>query len=184
MSRARPIRKIARERRSIPNSSSSFEVIELMPGTPNFKIVKDHTKLMIDEWMRHLGSMKMFNMHVYSSCINYAHLLRLLRYNVGSSIHPHTDWMDFVHASCTINLNDSYEGGEFAFFNGQLKFKLGVGDALIFPADTFWVHEVKEITEGVRYSTNTFLMSIPYQRALEIRNYRNAFTNENSPFKF
>jgi predicted 2-oxoglutarate/Fe(II)-dependent dioxygenase YbiX len=123
-------------------------------------------------------------MHVYKSCLKYAHLFRLLRYNVGASIHPHTDWMDFVHASCTINLNDSYSGGEFVFFNGQIEYKLGVGDALIFPADCFWVHEVKAITEGSRYSTNTFLMSIPYQKALGIGGFKEVYGNEDTPFKF
>lgn len=32
---------------------------------------------------------------------------------------------------------------------------------MIWPADYFWVHEVEEITKGVRYSTNSFLQRIP-----------------------
>jgi predicted 2-oxoglutarate/Fe(II)-dependent dioxygenase YbiX len=85
----------------------------------------------------------------------------LLKYSTGASIHPHIDWGPFIHASCTFNLNDNYNGGEFAFFNGQHTITLGKGDALIFPADSFWVHEVKPVTEGIRYSTNSFITSLP-----------------------
>ena len=37
------------------------------------------------------------------------------------------------------------------------------GDALIFPANHFFVHEVTEITEGRRYSVNSFLTSFPIE---------------------
>ena len=32
---------------------------------------------------------------------------------------------------------------------------------MIWPADFFWVHEVKEITSGVRYSVNCFMRDSP-----------------------
>ena len=32
---------------------------------------------------------------------------------------------------------------------------------MIWPADFFWVHEVKEITSGTRYSVNCFLRDSP-----------------------
>jgi hypothetical protein len=38
---------------------------------------------------------------------------------------------------------------------------LKAGEAMIWPADYFWVHEVEPVITGVRYSTNSFLMSIP-----------------------
>ena len=75
--------------------------------------------------------------------------------------HNHTDHAPYIYGSCTFNLNEEYEGGEFAFFTGKKKIKLKRGDALIFPADHYWVHEVKPITKGVRYSTNCFLQSVP-----------------------
>ena len=43
----------------------------------------------------------------------------------------------------------------------MIQIKLKQGDALIFPADHYWVHEVKPINKGVRYSVNCFLQSIP-----------------------
>jgi predicted 2-oxoglutarate/Fe(II)-dependent dioxygenase YbiX len=88
-------------------------------------------------------------------------MYRLLKYETGAQIHPHTDHDPYTYGSCTFNLNDNYSGGEFAWFRDRYRLKLGRGDGLIFPADFFWVHEVKPITEGVRYSTNSFLLSIP-----------------------
>lgn len=47
------------------------------------------------------------------------------------------------------------------------------GDALIFPANSFFVHEVTEVTKGSRYSVNSFLTSIPLNNIDEIKNYVN-----------
>ena len=34
---------------------------------------------------------------------------------------------------------------------------------MIFPASPFWVHEVKKITEGTRYSVNSFILGLPVE---------------------
>ena len=70
-------------------------------------------------------------------------------------------WEEMIHASCTIALNDEYEGGDFTFWNGKHTVKLKQGDAMIWPADPFWVHEVTAVTKGCRYATNTFIQSLP-----------------------
>ena len=66
-------------------------------------------------------------------------------------------------------LNEDYEGGDFAFWGGRHKIKLGVGDVMIWPADYFWVHEVEEITKGTRYSANTFLCRHPFEMPEEVK---------------
>jgi predicted 2-oxoglutarate/Fe(II)-dependent dioxygenase YbiX len=62
-----------------------------------------------------------------------------------------------IRASCTLNLNENYEGGDFRFFNGKLKEKFKTGDAMIFPAEPIWIHGTEPITKGARYSVNCFL---------------------------
>ena len=47
--------------------------------------------------------------------------IRIIKYNVGECIEDHTDIADGIRASCTLNLNEDYKGGEFRFFNGQIK---------------------------------------------------------------
>ena len=57
----------------------------------------------------------------------------------------------------TDNLNEDYEGGEFRFFDGQIKESFKTGDAMIFPAEPIWIHGTEPITKGIRYSINCFL---------------------------
>ena len=73
--------------------------------------------------------------------------------------------------SCTIFLNDpeSYEGGalHIQLQNGDLRFKLKPGEAIIYPSDTF--HEVERVTNGERLVAITFIQSQvkdPFQRNL------------------
>ena len=91
----------------------------------------------------------------------HPHMYRIMRYDKGAWIHPHTDHDPGVYGSCTINLNDDYTGGDFSFWHGQHKVKLEKGDAMIWPADYYWVHEVEAITNGTRYSVNCFLCNSP-----------------------
>tara|TARA_Y100000592_G_scaffold63357_1_gene98788 strand:+ start:1788 stop:2378 length:591 start_codon:yes stop_codon:yes gene_type:complete len=83
--------------------------------------------------------------------------IRILKYGVGQYIDDHVDVQEKVRASCTLNLNEEYEGGEFKFFNGQIKEVFKTGDAMLFPAEPIWIHGTEPITKGTRYSINCFL---------------------------
>jgi predicted 2-oxoglutarate/Fe(II)-dependent dioxygenase YbiX len=48
-------------------------------------------------------------------------------------------------------LNDNYEGGELEFWEDE-KIKLKAGEALIFPSNFLYPHQVLPITKGNRYS--------------------------------
>jgi predicted 2-oxoglutarate/Fe(II)-dependent dioxygenase YbiX len=50
------------------------------------------------------------------------------------------------------NLNEDYEGGELAFFDGETKFALKSGDICMFPSCFLYPHEVLEVTKGQRFS--------------------------------
>ena len=78
----------------------------------------------------------------------------LLRYNVGQRYSIHTDQLRGLDRSLTVimGLNNDYEGGEIAFFNGTLTMRVGRGDAIAFPSNFMYPHEVCPITKGVRYS--------------------------------
>ena len=59
--------------------------------------------------------------------------------------------------SCSLALNDGYEGGELAFFDGELKYKLKKGDMMIFPSSFTYPHQVLPVISGTRYSIITWL---------------------------
>jgi len=82
----------------------------------------------------------------------------LLKYSPGDFYSQHTDYFEkeYRSISCSLCLNDNYEGGEFAFFNRNLKFKLEKGSAIIFPSNFMYPHEIMPIIKGTRYSIVTW----------------------------
>lgn len=151
---------------------STFTVISITKNTPAYDLIFTKTESAINQYFDYLQSFNAFHMPLMrKDSMNYSHYYRLMKYEPGSKIHPHTDHDPFVYGSITFNLNDNYTGGTFKFFNGQHEVNLSKGDMMIWPADYFWVHEVTPIETGVRYSTNSFLLSYP----LDVCNYaRNA----------
>lgn len=141
---------------------SSFTVVSLDKNTSAYDLVFNKTESAINQYFDYLQKFNAFHMPlIREASMNYSHYYRLMKYEVGSKIHPHTDHDPFVYGSITFNLNDEYSGGNFSFFNGQHEVVLNKGDMMIWPADYFWVHEVKPIESGVRYSTNSFLQALP-----------------------
>lgn len=96
--------------------------------------------------------------HPRLSFINSDEGYQLMRYKVGERVTNHIDVGNRDHRvlTCSIQLNDSFKGGEWIFF-GDTKIKVNKGDAVLFPSNFCFDHEVTEITEGIRYSVLTFL---------------------------
>lgn len=84
----------------------------------------------------------------------------LLKYPEGCFYVEHTDSFKARprSVSCSFILNDDFEGGEFAFFDRELKYKLEKGDAILFPSNFMYPHEVMPVTKGTRYSIITWFI--------------------------
>lgn len=84
----------------------------------------------------------------------------LLRYKEGGFFKTHIDEGPKYNrtVSCSLILNDDYEGGEFAFFDRQIKFTPKKGDALMFPSNYIYPHEIMPVTKGTRYSIVTWFI--------------------------
>jgi Rps23 Pro-64 3,4-dihydroxylase Tpa1-like proline 4-hydroxylase len=84
----------------------------------------------------------------------------LLRYNPGGYYSIHTDSHKTTPrtVSCSFNLNDDYEGGEFAFFDREVIIKAPKGSAIVFPSNFMYPHEVMEVKSGSRYSIVTWFV--------------------------
>ena len=129
-------------------------------GTSAFDLIHSTIESMINEYHDYLDTYNAFHVDRRLTLL-HPHLYRLMKYEKGAWIHPHTDHDHGVYGSCTINLNDDYDGGMFSFWGGKYKVELERGDCMIWPADFLWVHEVEEITRGTRYSVNCFLRNKP-----------------------
>jgi predicted 2-oxoglutarate/Fe(II)-dependent dioxygenase YbiX len=84
----------------------------------------------------------------------------LLRYKENQFYTQHTDSFKAVPRaiSCSFALNDNYEGGEFAFFNRELVYKLKKGSCIMFPSNFMYPHEIMPVTSGTRYSIITWFI--------------------------
>lgn len=84
----------------------------------------------------------------------------LLRYKEGQFYTQHTDSFKARPraVSCSFILNDNYEGGEFAFFDRELKYKLKKGSCIMFPSNFMYPHEIMPVTSGIRYSIITWFI--------------------------
>ena len=157
---------------------SSFDVIPLNPITPNFNLIKEKTKLAVNEYTEYLSKPNYFFTSLLKQNLLFSHSYRIMKYKEGASIHAHSDYEPFTYASVTFNLNEDYKGGEFKFFNGNYTVPLKKGDALIFPADYFWIHEVTPVIKGNRYSINSFIRSYPEIVCKNLQTLQRALAND------
>jgi hypothetical protein len=83
---------------------------------------------------------------------------QLLRYDTGQFYKEHCDNHASVPRtiSCSFALNDDYYGGEWAFFNGDVKKKQKRGSALMFPSNFMFPHQILPVLDGTRYSIITW----------------------------
>lgn len=83
-----------------------------------------------------------------------------LKYNIGNFYIEHTDSFKEIPraVSCSIALNDDYEGGEFCFFQKELKYKMKKGSVLMFPSNFMYPHEIVPVTRGVRHAIITWFI--------------------------
>ena len=123
-----------------------------------FKISSHYIQGMIVNYINFLKIK--FSTSIDSKWICASDNVRILRYEVGNEIKDHLDMDLTIRGSCTINLNEGYEGGEFTFFSRKHEEVLKTGDGIIFPADHIWIHGTKPVTKGVRYSINCFLKPV------------------------
>ncbi len=119
------------------------------------ELSKRYISIMITNYVLHIQQniCSTFNNYLIGNSSN----IRIIKYEKGQFIKDHSDVGSYTRASCTLNLNEDYEGGEFRFFNGNIKDSLKTGEAMLFPAEPIWIHGTEPITKGTRYSINCFL---------------------------
>ena len=84
----------------------------------------------------------------------------LLKYEKGGFYIQHVDsyTQEPREVSCSLILNDDYEGGEFAFFDREITYSLKKGSIITFPSNFLYPHEILPVTKGIRYSIVTWFI--------------------------
>lgn len=95
----------------------------------------------------------------YGASYYWIESLNFLKYEVGNYFKAHVDAGAALvrRISLVYYFNDDYEGGEVEFSNQGVSLKPKANELLIFPSDHVFLHEVKPITSGVKYSVATWL---------------------------
>mgnify|MGYP003118947932 FL=1 len=101
--------------------------------------------------------------HERFACIHHTNF-RINRYGVGGFMSSHVDNIHHSHGqsygypqcSILLFLNDDYEGGQFVVANKEYETKKG--SAIVFPSNFMFPHEVREVTNGERWSVVTCVM--------------------------
>ena len=95
----------------------------------------------------------------------YPDSYQIIRWFKGYELHPHADkenpdgnphpfpWRDFASL---VYLNDDYEGGQIYFPNKEIELKPKPGTLIFFPGTSEFLHGVREVPEGIRYTLPTF----------------------------
>lgn len=85
---------------------------------------------------------------------------QLLKYDVGGFYVKHVDSYkkEQRSVSCSLSLNDDYDGGEFSFFDGDILIKSPKGSVVMFPSNFMYPHEILKVTNGIRYSIVTWMV--------------------------
>jgi hypothetical protein len=152
-----PTKEASREVNSSEFVQTNADFIDLKPKTKIQQIANDKTSIMVGHYKDYIEKLGYFDTHGLTSNLEYAHKYRIIKYDIGQSFHDHVDKSPFIFGSCSLALNDDYEGGEYRFFRGHHKVKLKKGQGMIWPADYFFVHGVNTITKGCKYAVNSFL---------------------------
>jgi len=84
----------------------------------------------------------------------------LLRYREGEFYVQHTDSFKEQQRSlsCSLQLNEDYDGGEFALFDREMMIRTSAGSAIVFPSNFMYPHEIMPVIRGTRYSVITWLV--------------------------
>jgi prolyl 4-hydroxylase len=95
----------------------------------------------------------------------YPDYLGLVRWRIGDSQDPHADAENpdgslhqyhWRKIGCVLYLNDDYQGGEIYFPNQRLELKPQPNTLMFFPGTLEYLHGVRSITSGVRYTLTSF----------------------------
>ena len=91
--------------------------------------------------------------------------MHLLKYEKSGYLPAHQDHgVSTRTLSVLMYLNDDYEGGNLVFKNSNLSFKPEAGSILFFPSNFLYVHEVEEITDGIKYCLPNWYHNVPKEK--------------------
>ena len=144
----------------IDKTSRNVDVVGL--SMANVIVKNQPTRKQLDDriWAVTNAAIGMYNQRFPDAHIEEDSGYELLRYNTGCFYVTHTDSFKLRPraVSCSIALNDDFEGGEFSFFDRKLNYNLKKGSVIMFPSNFMFPHEILPVISGTRYSIITWFI--------------------------
>lgn len=116
--------------------------------------------------------------------------LGIRRWDVGESQEQHADGEShdgipnetyIVDYGSIVYLNDNYTGGELYFSAYDISFKPTAGTLAFFPSSTYYIHGVKPVTSGVRYTSPHFWIPVKHRMLVKMTEERYENQTDISP---
>ena len=80
-----------------------------------------------------------------------------MKQHIDAIHHSHGQKQGYPHLTSLLFLNDDFEGGDFVLCGDKYIEKIQ-GSAVVFPSNFMYPHEVKEVTDGKRFSVMTWIL--------------------------
>jgi len=119
-----------------------------------FDLIWNSIDLIIKDYCKFIGS----NLSIQKNSDGYS----LIKYCAGGFYREHVDMECSIGTPCRILsiiilLNDDFDGGELSFFNDTYVVNLKRNQAIVFPSNFMFPHQVRTISKGSRYSIVTWV---------------------------
>lgn len=141
--------------------------IEMFKGkTIPFKLLSNNETMLKFELKRYMNFVRFVGQTIIHQAFNELHApdnTEITRWKEGASMSPHSDnsWVDgnqldhptrFRTWSGIYYINDDYKGGEIYFPELNWEFKPTADTLLIFPSSSKYIHGVKTVSKGTRFT--------------------------------
>ena len=136
-------------------SQVAMEEYWIRSSAPYYKDIKESFKYCVDDYI---------GVHDKIKSTEYTDF-RINRYKEGGFMNQHIDNIHYSHGqkqgyphlTSLLFLNDDFEGGDFVLCGDKYIEKIQ-GSAVVFPSNFMYPHEVKEVTDGKRFSVMTWIL--------------------------
>lgn len=123
--------------RNIGSDNLPKEILQILNG-----VFENIYRMSLDLYEVEINNFEKYKLHV-------------VKFVKGFCLRPHVDTLSSEgnHIASVYYINDDYVGGEINFPDHKLEIKPKANSLIIFPGNENYLHEVKKISDGDRYSS-------------------------------
>jgi predicted 2-oxoglutarate/Fe(II)-dependent dioxygenase YbiX len=141
--------------RNTGTSKVSMDEYWIKSEAPYSQDIEETFKYCVDDYItihKHIQPSDMTDFRINRYCEG-----GFMKQHIDAIHHSHGQKQGYPHLTSLIFLNDDFEGGDFVLCGDKYIEKIQ-GSAIVFPSNFMYPHEVKEVTDGKRFSVMTWIL--------------------------